>query len=109
MSERDRYSQNRGRFFARFPPLLSDLLMHMFVYAPDQRITAEDALSHAWFAVDDLTPSKLTAWLDRTLSEYETCWKIKPAVSSSVNTVVGVLAQKSEMDLSVKYLQQALK
>lgn len=108
MSERDRHSQHRGRFFSRFPPLLSDLLMHMFVYAPDQRITAEDALSHAWFAVDDHTPRALSAWLERTLTEFEDSWKITPAVSSSVNTVIGLIAQKGEIATSLKYLQRAL-
>lgn len=108
MAEKDRYGKHKGWFYARLPPLLNDVLVHMFLYDPDKRATAEQALRHAWFAVDDLTTPSLEAWLGQTFDAYEQSWKLEAVERTSINAIIQVLAARGDVAQATKWLDRAV-
>lgn len=107
LGDRSQFGQ-AWRFFARFPPLLGDVLKQLLNYSWNWRSSARDALKHAWFQVPSLSIEDLEAWLERTFVEYEKDWKLSDIEKSSIGACISVVATKGQAANAYRWLQRAM-
>lgn len=96
------------KFYVRFPPLLASVLRQILHYSSTWRVTARDALKHAWFAVPSQSTEDLEAWLYRTFVDYEKEWKISDVLKGSVAAVIELLASRGEAERAQRWLRRSL-